>query len=132
MKGKITETMRRTLLEHCQGYLSPLGIRLSLDDQSGENYNYQDITGRFRGADITVVRAMICKTLYYMGYGCTVIGAVLNRDHATALHLIRVSEKYPEWSETLEKSVVPNTKMSKIEYHRKELERLESQYPRHS
>lgn len=79
MKGVIDPLTQVVLLEECQIMLQDTGFNFDIDEVLGDS----------RESRINFQRAIIAYYLRMVkGFSFSYIGAVLNRDHSTAIHLI--------------------------------------------
>lgn len=124
MIKKISPELQDYYLSLAEDCLTKLGIEI--------NRTY--ILSPDRSADLVFKRALIALFLREEGLSFPDIGAVLNRDHATAIHLInnyalRYQAANPSYFKIAHNIVSRNVK-EKIRFHEGEIKELKKQLKR--
>lgn len=121
MKTTETKEIQITELECCKKILSNFNI----------TFNIKDILSKSRKAELVYIRALIVVILREKEYSYSKCGAIINRDHATAIHLLKYdgpqgleSKTYTNQVKEIKSIMKQGNIEYKIAYHLKELERL--------
>ena len=123
MKGKITPQVQKEELEYCRS-------RLRIHDLF---FDTDEVIGRCREAHLNGIRSLIGVILKSRGYSYAKIGAIMNRDHATALHLVnnygtKEKGRLPNYHKIKKLLLINDSKeeiILQIEAHIKEIEKLQ-------
>jgi len=123
MRTKLSDTRIQEDLEYCIARLNIFGIHISIEE----------IQGSSRVSELNGIRALIVVILREeRHYSFARIGALLNRDHSTAIHLFYNYQKfnngrledYARIRKALVKTKDEATIKLQIEVHKKAIDKL--------
>ena len=123
MKRKMQLQDQLGFLALCQKQLASIGV----------NINVRDVLGKSRQSEIVFQRALVAVILRSQGFSFSHIGSIINRDHATAINLLRYARKQkrnPRWEKICQKALsidsfeVTSIK-NKIAYYQREINKLD-------
>lgn len=116
---KMTKEQKEEL-DYCKNLLKEQNI----------DFKYKEILGPSRKAELVFIRALIVIILRKKGYSLHKTGHIINRDHATIVHLQKYTrkqgrnKKYFAIIKDLTIKINKGDALNKIEYHLDEIIRL--------
>lgn len=123
MKIEISPEIRNKELEYCKTRLKVYNI----------SFSTRQVLGKSRLAHINGIRSLIAVILRNKGYSYSTIGSIINRDHATAMHLVSKYEtkkigRIPDYTKIRTLLTIGNSKeeiLLLIDAHLQEIDRLQ-------
>ena len=121
MKTYVSPEIIKEELEHCLDRLSVYNLEATV----------KQIRSNSRQAELNGMRALIAEMLHRKKYTSGKIGAILNRDHASILHMFKYEDyksgrlnNYKDINKALKESHDKNTIEEQIARHEKAINKL--------